>query len=120
MRGCIREYTDLRCQDIRHLNLLLTPYCPTTLAQLDLPLSEPLVLACASKILEALEYLHAPERSVAHRDLKLENVLVKVQPDHELERLELYLCDFGCAKRIVSTEQNGCEVGEQKIRAREL
>jgi serine/threonine protein kinase len=104
-------------EDTAHLNLLLAPYVPLTLAQSPLPLSEPAAMQHAAQVLAALAYLHETPRSIAHRDIKPDNILV--QPGRDGGATTVYLCDFGCAKRILESEQNGTEVGEQKIRARE-
>ncbi|ORX33625.1 kinase-like domain-containing protein [Kockovaella imperatae] len=108
-------------ENVRYLNLLLSPYCPQTLNDVKGELSERLLLLFAQQLFGALEYLHAPERSVAHRDLKAENILIRITAEAEGQgHLQMYLCDFGCAKRILPTEQNGVEVGEPKTRAPEM
>eukprot|EP01062_Namystynia_karyoxenos_P002099 TRINITY_DN10728_c0_g1_i4.p1 TRINITY_DN10728_c0_g1~~TRINITY_DN10728_c0_g1_i4.p1 ORF type:complete len:408 (+),score=95.82 TRINITY_DN10728_c0_g1_i4:156-1379(+) len=59
-------------------------------------LSDSEVMVVAEQLLEGLAYLHAS--GVVHRDVKPENVVVKVSPP--AAGLQLALCDFGWALRF--------------------
>ena len=55
-------------------------------------LSEDICKKIASQLASALDFLHS--KQLAHRDVKLENILVFAQ-----DMSKIKLCDFGCTKR---------------------
>ena len=57
-----------------------------------MPLRDMLIIS--SMLLEALQFIH--RQGIIHRDVKLENVMVK--PDRSERRFQLKLIDFGQAK----------------------
>jgi formylglycine-generating enzyme required for sulfatase activity/tRNA A-37 threonylcarbamoyl transferase component Bud32 len=65
------------------------------------PLSEAEIVHIASQIASALDYVH--DQKVAHRALKLNNILVKKEED----KINLYLSDFGLARVIGSDKLLG-------------
>ncbi|EIN11436.1 kinase-like protein [Punctularia strigosozonata HHB-11173 SS5] len=103
----------------RYLHMLLTPVIPATLESLALPIPLPHVLSYARQILSALAYMHDPARLIAHRDLKLPNVLVDVDHGAFPEGGRVVLCDFGCAKRLDPGVENTHIYGHRNARAPE-
>lgn len=57
------------------------------------------------QLLKALDYLHNVQL-VIHRDIKLENILLK----HSSPGSRIFLCDFGFAKRLTSLEQKSTSI----------
>jgi serine/threonine protein kinase len=105
-----------------YLSLLLTPVLPATLASLTLPIPLSHVLSYSRQLLDALAYMHHPTRLIAHRDLKLPNVLVDVS-DHGgagefRDGGKVVLCDFGSARRLEPGESNSHMYGHRNARAR--
>ena len=56
-------------------------------------LEEKLVIKYVRQILKALEYLHAHDPPILHRDIKTDNILLD-------ENSNLKLADFGCANSL--------------------
>jgi len=71
----------------------------------ETPFTEKEVFQFGLQIARALEYLHMHSPPVAHRDLKLENILLGVTG-------RVALCDFGSC----TTERTRCETKEDRIR----
>lgn len=66
------------------------------------------------QLLRAMAYLHNPKRSICHRDVKPQNLLI--DPNTGV----LKLCDFGSAKQIHQGEQNVSYICSRYYRAPEL
>ncbi|KAI9489189.1 kinase-like domain-containing protein, partial [Zychaea mexicana] len=66
---------------------------------------EDLVVHTFSQILEAVDYMHS--RSVYHRDIKLENILLKTS-DLDESLVECKVADFGLATRERFNMEFGC------------
>lgn len=65
------------------------------------PLSEDSARWCFQQLMLAVDYLH--KRSVANRDISLENILIN-EDSHDVGIL---LCDFGLSRSKISLENNG-------------
>jgi serine/threonine protein kinase len=95
----------------------MTPYIPTTLTDLPLPLPEDRALAAARQLLEVLKYLSTPTEEyefVLHRDIKPSNILVEEGTGR------VVLCDFGASVKVKKGEMHPSIAGDLQIRARPL
>jgi len=105
-----------------HLHMLMSPVCTGSLLELTLPLSVEQTLSYAHQILLAIAYLHHPSRLIAHRDVKLANILVDSTDTSLLYPYgKIYLCDLGNAK-VLPKEQPSKNItifGERGTRAPE-
>ena len=78
------------------------------LQKTDRSLSETAILAALGDAASAVAYLHALDPPVAHRDVKLENLLICSDGPHKL-------CDFGsCVVGPVSVRERSERVTEEE------
>ncbi|CAF1058594.1 unnamed protein product [Rotaria sp. Silwood1] len=68
------------------------------------PLPEETVKQIMSKLISALHYLH--KMNIVHRDLKLENILLKNSPINKTDEFDIRVTDFGLSSKqsITSTD----------------
>ncbi|CAF4383135.1 unnamed protein product [Rotaria sp. Silwood2] len=68
------------------------------------PLPEETVKQIMSKLISALHYLH--KMNIVHRDLKLENILLKNSPKNKTDEFDIRVTDFGLSSKqsITSTD----------------
>ncbi|CAF0939187.1 unnamed protein product [Rotaria sordida] len=68
------------------------------------PLPEETVKQIMSKLISALHYLH--KMNIVHRDLKLENILLKNTPTNKTDEFDIRVTDFGLSSKqsITSTD----------------
>lgn len=111
-------YTNGEKQDEIYLNCVMD-YIPDTLSRVirqyyKSKTSMPMLIVklYSYQMLKALNYIHAI--GICHRDIKPHNILVNPQ------NLQLKLCDFGSAKKLVKGEQNISYICSRYYRAPEL
>lgn len=90
--------------------------CDGNISKIFRKLSNESKVEMCHEIIKALKSLH--KQKICHRDIKLENILIKTDP--KSQKVQIKLTDFGLSKQIITQQDMNSMVGTIHYMANEM